>query len=180
VSRYVALIRGINVTGNNLIKMERLRALFEKNGCTNVRTYIQSGNVVFDSKKAASRCAASIEAFLAAELGKPITAHLRTSAELREIIAANPFAKEKDIEPSRLAVSFLSGPPAKDRLDALNAVVFGSDLFVARGSEIYVYCPDGFGRSKLAAGLDRVLSTKSMSRNWNTVTTLYELSILQV
>ena len=179
MSRYVALIRGINVTGNNLIKMERLRALFEKGGCTNVRTYIQSGNVVFDSKKAPTTCVASIEAFLAAELGKPIVAHLRTSAELRAIIAANPFAKEKNIEPSRLAVSFLSRPPPKDRLDVLRAVESGSDRFVARGNEIYVYCPDGFGRSKLAAGLDRVLSTKSTSRNWNTVTTLYELAILK-
>jgi uncharacterized protein (DUF1697 family) len=158
--------------------MERLRALFEKGGCTKVRTYIQSGNVVFDSRKAAARCVASIEAFLADELGKPIAAHVRTSAELRAIIAANPFAKEKNIEPSRLAVSFLSGPPSKDRLDALRAVDSGSDRFVARGSEIYMHCPDGFGRSKLAAGLDRVLSSKSTSRNWNTVTTLYELSIL--
>jgi uncharacterized protein (DUF1697 family) len=177
VSRYVALIRGINVTGNNLIKMERLRALFERCGCTNVRTYIQSGNVVFDSKKTASRCVQSIEEFLADELGKSIAVHVRTSAELGAIVAANPFAKEKNIEPARLAVSFLSGPPARERLATLKAVESGRDRFVARGNEIYVHCPDGFGRSKLAAALDRVLSTKSTSRNWNTVTTLFEMAI---
>lgn len=178
--RYVALIRGINVTGNNLIKMERLRAMFEACGFSNVRTYIQSGNVVFDSKKPAARCAANIEKSLAAELGKPIAVHVRTSAQLGAIIAANPFAKEKNIEPARLAVSFLSGPAAKDRLAALKAVESGRDRFVARGNEIYVHCPDGFGRSKLAAALDRVLTTKSTSRNWNTVTTLFEMAILKV
>ena len=180
MSRYVALIRGINVTGNNIIKMERLRALFEGCGCTNVRTYIQSGNVIFDSKKAPSRCVTMVEELLAAELGRPIAAHLRTAAELGAIIAANPFAKEKGVEPARLAVSFLNGPPAKERLAALKALDSGRDRFVARGNEIYVYCPDGFGRSKLASGMDRVLGVRSTSRNWNTVTTLYEMAILPV
>ena len=180
MNRYVALIRGINVTGNNLIKMERLRALFEECGCSNVRTYIQSGNVIFDSKKAAPSCAAFIEKFLETELGKPIAVHLRTSAQLGAIIAANPFAKEKNVEPARLAVSFLHGPPAKERLAALKALDSGRDRFVARGNEIYVYCPDGFGRSKLASGMDRVLGVRSTSRNWNTVTTLYEMAILPV
>ena len=180
MSTYVAMLRGINVSGHNLIKMEALRALFEACGFANVRTYIQSGNVVFTARAGAAACVTAIEKALARELRKPIAVALRTAQELGSIIRANPFAREKDADESKFAVTFLQAPPNKARLDALAGVQSGRDRFAARGKEIYLYLPDGFGRSKLAAGLERILSLPGTSRNWNTVKKLHEISITNV
>jgi uncharacterized protein (DUF1697 family) len=178
MSTYVAMIRGINVSGRNLIPMERLRRLFSDCGFEDVRTYIQSGNVVFGAKESASRCVAAIEKKLGRELGKPIAVIVRTPDELGAIIAENPFLKKKGIDVARLAVSFLEKPPSKERLAAVSAIESGKDQFQSRGRDIYLYCPDGFGNSRLAGRLERVLGVSATARNWNSVMKLHEMATI--
>jgi uncharacterized protein (DUF1697 family) len=171
-------VRGLNVGGANLIKMDRLRDLLSKLGFTEIRTYIQSGNIVFTSKKTAAACGAAIERSLARELEKPIGVTIRTAPELAKIIAKNPFAKEKDAVGSRVAIVFSNETPKKANVKTLEAMDFGRDRWAVSGKETYLYCPDGFGRSKLAVALERVLGIRATSRNLNTVRKLLELATL--
>lgn len=180
MNTFIAMIRGVNVVGANMLKMERLRALISECGFDNVRTYIQSGNVIFSAKASAAKCAATIESKLTAELGKPISALVRTPAELAAIIAANPFSKVKKLDGARLAVAFLSEAPEPKRHKALAAIDLGRDQYRLRGAELFLYCPDGFGRSKLSKTFERVIGVRGTARNWNTVKKLHELSIIHL
>jgi uncharacterized protein (DUF1697 family) len=179
MSTYVAMIRGINVTGYNIIPMERLRTLFSDCGFTDVRTYIQSGNVVFGATGSTASCVAAIQGKLERELGKPIAVILRTPDELGAIIAKNPFLKMKGVDVKRLAVSFLDKPPTKQRLAAVEAIESGNDQFRSAGREIYLYCPDGYGNSRLAGRLERTLGVKATARNWNSVRKLHEMATIK-
>jgi uncharacterized protein (DUF1697 family) len=170
---YVALLRGINVGGNTL-KMERLRALCAELGLTNVRTYVQSGNVVFEGKENSAHWTAALEKKLHHESRLPVSVMIRTAAELEKIAAGNPFFKEKTIDVARLAVTFLQEPPSKAALAALGVLKIGSERFHCAGKEIYLHCPDGFARAKLYT-LDKLLSQKTTVRNWNTVKRLCEM-----
>ena len=173
---YIALLRAVNV-GQNVIKMERLRELWSQCGCKNVTTYIQSGNVVFAAEGPPSNWSRAIEQRLAGETRLPVSVILRTPAELKRIIARNPFLKEKGIDCSRLYVTFLGGPSGKDALKKLSEVNAGGDQFRLSGKEVYLYCPDAYGRSKLSnAALEKALSVKATTRNWNTVNKLYEIA----
>jgi uncharacterized protein (DUF1697 family) len=173
---YVALLRGINV-GQNTLKMERLRQLWSELGFKNVTTYVQSGNVVFEAEGSPSSLPSAIEPRLAGETRLPVAVLVRTPAELKSSISRNPFLKEKGIDQSRLHVTFLAGAPGKDALRKLTAVNAGPDRFHLSGKEVYLYCPNGYGRTKLSNNaLERVLSVKATTRNWNTVNKLYEIA----
>jgi uncharacterized protein (DUF1697 family) len=173
---FIAMLRGINVGGNPL-KMDRLRALFSSLGFKNVRTFIQSGNVIFDTAKSPSKCSAEIEKKLAGETRLPITVILRTATELKSAIAANPFLKHPKIDPSKLHVTFLAAPVPRDILKKSGTLTSGPDELRVIGKEAYVHCPNGYGRTKLHnTALEKLLSTKATTRNWNTVNKLYELA----
>lgn len=173
---YIALLRAVNV-GQNVIKMERLRELWSQCGCKNVTTYIQSGNVVFEAEGSPANWSQAIEQRLAGETRLPVSVILRTPAELKGIIARNPFLREKGFDCSRLYVTFLGGASGKDALKKLSAVNAGGDQFRLSGKEVYLYCPEGYGRSKLSnAALERALSVKATTRNWNTVNKLDEIA----
>lgn len=175
--RYVALIRGINVS-NTQISMERLRKVFAACGFDDVRTYIQSGNVVFTSDARAASCAAGIERRLHRELGKPVGVVVRSPRELAAIVANNPFLVQKGVDAARLSVAFLAGRPKAGGLKVLAARDWGRDRFHHRGKELYLHCPDGFGRSKLATTFERLLGVGATVRNWNTVTKLLEMATM--
>ena len=176
MSTLVAMIRGINVTGRNIVPMEALRSLVAGCGCEAPRTYIQSGNVVFESASGAKACTAAIEQALAKRLGKPISVIVRTPAALRAVIRDNPFLRERGIDVARLSVSFLSRKPATSRIKALEGVPSGRDRFAPHGKEMYLYTPDGFGTSKLAAAHERMLQVAATVRNWRTVLRLEEMT----
>lgn len=168
----VALLRGVNV-GNNLLKMERLRALSYEIGLKNVRTYLQSGNLLFEADGTASKWAQALEGRLAGETRLPVTVLVRTSSEIAHVRAANPFLKDKGVDPARLHVTFLERAPQKTAVEALAKIKAGPDRFRWLGSEIYLHCPDGYGRSKLSnTAVERVLGVRATTRNWNTVTKL--------
>jgi uncharacterized protein (DUF1697 family) len=171
---YIALLRGVNV-GGNILKMDRLRELCAKLGAKNPRTYVQSGNIVFEGQGTASHWAATLERKLAGESRLPVSVMVRTAAEMSAVIGGNPFLKEKGIDTKRLAVTFLQQAPAKPALDALAALKIGSERFHCAGKEIYLHSPHGFGDSKLY-NLEKVLQQRATTRNWNTVTKLCEMS----
>jgi len=175
---YIALLRGINVAGKKIVKMEDLRASFEALGFGRVRTYVQSGNVIFEAKRTSSYDLTKIiTTEISRDFGFPIPVVLRTSDEIGQIAGDNPFLNERGLDHSKLHVTFLSALPARDakeRIDALNA---RPDQFRVRGREIYLYCPNGYGRSKLSNNsLEKALLTGATTRNWKTVSTLARIS----
>lgn len=170
---YIALLRGINIGGNTL-KMERLREVCAELGAKNVRTYVQSGNVVFEAAGSASQWEQKLEKRLARESRLPPSVMVRTAAEIAKVAAGNPFLKEKGIDMARLAVTFLQRAPEKAALAALGARDIGRERFHCAGREFYLHCPDGFADAKLYV-MDRVLGQKTTTRNWNTVRKLCEM-----
>jgi len=172
---YVALVRGINV-GKTQISMERLRKLCAACGFEGVLTYIQSGNVVFSSGDNPTECGTALAARLQRELGKPVSVVIRSARELAGVAAKNPFLKEKGVETTRLHVAFLAERPTAERVKALAAADWGRDRFHHSAKELYLYCPDGFGRSKLATTFERMLGVGATVRNWNTVSKLLEMA----
>jgi uncharacterized protein (DUF1697 family) len=170
----IALLRGVNV-GGNILKMDRLRELCAALGAKNARTYVQSGNVVFEAAGSPSSWEAKLEKKLAGESRLPVSVMVRSAAEISTVLAGNPFMKEKTIDTARLAVTFLQQVPAKPALAALATLKIGSERYHHAGKEIYLHCPDGFGNAKLYL-LDKVLKQKTTTRNWNTVTKLCEMS----
>jgi uncharacterized protein (DUF1697 family) len=175
---YVAMLRGINVGGRKIVRMEKLRARFEALGFGRVRTYVQSGNVVFEAAKASSsNLSEIIGGRISNAFGFPIPVVLRTSDEIEKIVRDNPFLSETGVDPSKLHITFLSALPAKDatvRLDGLNSL---PDRFHVKAREIYLYCPNGYGRTKLSnTALEKQLSVGATTRNWRTVTTLARMS----
>ena len=173
----IALLRGVNVGGHNMIKMDALRALCESLGHCDVQTYVQSGNVVFRSgERDPVKVGAQIEAAIERKLGFRPNIILRTFAEMREVIAKNPFAKRKGIEPGKLIVTFLADEPSAETKKAVLALKPDPEAIHVNGRELYIYFPDGSGRSKLVPVLAKVMKNKGTGRNWTTVSTLLEMA----
>jgi len=175
-SSYVALLRGINVGGKNKLPMADLAAMFCDAGCEDVRTYIQSGNVIFRvNPKNAERIPRVISDKIAASLGLRVPVVIRTSGELREVAASNPFLADAD--PQSLHVAFLADLPEKRRAAALDVKRSPGDSFKLLGREIYLCLPNGVARTKLTnAYFDSTLATMSTLRNWRTVLKLLEIT----
>ncbi|HET7601400.1 MAG TPA: DUF1697 domain-containing protein [Gemmatimonadales bacterium] len=172
---YALLLRGVNIGTRNSLPMADLRAMLEKLGCGDVRTYVQSGNAVFGTKLSPSRLTAAIEGELERYMGRPIATTLRTEKQLQDIIAGNPFASIAT-NPSRLCVTFLSHQPKVAELAALHANDWQPELFKVAGTEIYTWYPNGQGTSPLAKQLGRLrLRGAVTTRNWNTVLKLSEM-----
>lgn len=171
---YIALLRGVNV-GQNMLKMERLRAMCADIGARNARTYLQSGNLVFEGQGSPAHWASALEKKLAGQTRLPVSVIVRTAAEMSQVLASNPFMREKGIDVARLGVVFLQQPPSKNALESLRAMKIGSERFHCAAKEIYIHCPDGFGNAKLYL-LDKVLAQRTTTRNWNTVKKLCEMS----
>jgi uncharacterized protein (DUF1697 family) len=177
-SSYIALLRGINVGGHKIIKMELLRKEFEGMGFADVATYVQSGNVVFKAPaKAVVDLPERIEEMLLRRFEMAVPVIVRTSEEIGDVARSNPFLKEAGIDVSKLHVCFLSEMPQKSAVKALNAIAAGDDRFNCCGREIFLHCPNGFGRTKLSINaFEKILSVRATTRNWNTVNKLREMA----
>jgi uncharacterized protein (DUF1697 family) len=173
---YIALLRGVNVGGNTL-RMERLRALCEELGLKDVRTYVQSGNVVFAAGRSSAHWARTLAQALAGEARLPVLVIVRSATDMARIVADNPFLKEKGIDTTKLHVTFLENAPARNAVKALEALPSGADRFVQAGEEIYVHCPNGYGNTKLSnTAFEKALGLRATTRNWNTVNKLREMA----
>ena len=174
---YVALLRGINVGGKNKMPMKDLAAMFADAGFSDVRTYIQSGNVVFRADPTPGEDIPSlISASISDRFGLQIPVVIRTAHEFRAIVEANPFANHTD-EPDKLHVAFLSDLPNPANVDALDPDRSPPDEFAVVGREVYLHCPNGMARTRLTnAYFDSTLAATSTMRNWKTVMKLLELA----
>lgn len=174
---YIALLRGVNV-GQNSLRMERLRELWLELGFRNPTTYVQSGNVVFEAEGPSSNWLPAIEQRLAGETRLPVSVIVRTPTQLRRIITANPFLRETGIDSSKLHVTFLATAAGKEALKKLEALNAGVDRLCLTGEEVYLYCPNGYGRTKLSnSALEKALRVRATTRNWNTTNKLYEIAL---
>jgi len=174
----IALLRAVNVGGHALIKMDRLRTLFSSLKCKDVQTYVQSGNVIFRTdEKDLVKLTKTIQRAIAKKFGVTPGVMLRTTADLRDVMARNPFSKRRNIEPAKLHVSFLGAKLDQNAHDLLSALPLKGEELVPSGSELFIYFPNGAGKSKLPWGkIDRICLTQGTARNWNSVTKLLEMA----
>lgn len=176
MTAFVSLFRGINV-GGRVVKMNELKALHESSGLKDILTYIQSGNVVFTCDDMdAAQLQQQIEDSFAAKFGFCSAVMVRSAAELSEIIEQSPFQGHTDKAPNWIIVMFLAAQPEEGALEALRAAYHGPEEIVLIGKELYLYYPDGIGRSKLTNNLiEKKLKTAGTARNWNTVLQLQKM-----
>ncbi|HEV2888631.1 MAG TPA: DUF1697 domain-containing protein [Jatrophihabitans sp.] len=175
MTTYAALLRGVNVGGNKL-RMTDLQALLEDLGGQQVRTYLQSGNTVFEHAGAEpAKLARAIGQGLA-ELGVSSQVLLRTGQELAKVLAGNPFLQHES-DPVKLHVTFLADSPAPERVERLQVPAGETATFHLGNKEVYLHCPDGYGRTKLTNSfIESRLGTVATTRNWRTVTALAGLT----
>ncbi len=174
---HIALLRGINVGGKNKLPMKTLVNLLEALGCTDVRTYIQSGNAVFSASPAtAKKLPRQLAAAIDAKLGLRVPVLVREGAAFCRSMKKHPLAK-KDSEDKHLHVMFLADRPTPAQVKKLDPNRSPGDTFRVVGQDLFVLCPNGVARSKLTnAWLDKALDTKSTARNWRTVQKLVALA----
>jgi uncharacterized protein (DUF1697 family) len=174
----VALLRGVNLGPHHRIAMEPLREVYQSAGLSDVRTLLQSGNIVFQSKaRSLDRLAAQLEAAFEARFGFHSDVFLRTAEELRAVASACPFAGREGCDPSKLAVTFLAASPdegARARLAAIQGI---AEELQAGARELYIYYPNGMARPQLTAAMmnKAIGKVSSTTRNWNTVTKLVQM-----
>jgi uncharacterized protein (DUF1697 family) len=172
---YVALFRGINVGGNNMLPMKELKTLLDTVGCRDVATYIQSGNVILRSAEPdVERLSKRITKAVAKRYGFEPRVLLLTRDELERAAKGNPFHEAVD-NPKSLHVFFLVAAPKTPNLEGLEGTKIKSEQFALKGRAFYLHTPEGFGTSKLAARVEQLLGVQATARNWRTVTTLLEM-----
>jgi uncharacterized protein (DUF1697 family) len=173
---YVALLRGINLGSRNRVSMPELRTLFEALGAEDVSTYVQSGNVVFRSSERAGELEKSAAKRIAKDLGVDVTVLVRSGKQLAKLVSGNPFTTPKR-DPKTLHVTFLAETPPAARVRELDPAVASPDEFRVVGQDVYLLCPNGYGRSKLSnAFFEKRLGVAATTRNWKSVTALAELA----
>jgi uncharacterized protein (DUF1697 family) len=179
---YIALLRGINVGGNNKIKMEDLRQYCEELGWKNVQTYIQSGNIIFQSDEIdISILSNQLAAFLKEKMGKTIPVLVIRRTELQEIYDHNPFIIEKKMSTDLLYLTILKDKVDQEQVSMISPDQFRPDEFIIRGRAIYLMLPNGVADSKLTIPLfEKTFNTLATSRNWKTVGKLIEMGTFGV
>jgi len=175
-SKYLALLRGINVGGKNMLQMKDLAAMFVAAGCSDVATYIQSGNVVFRAnEKVASGLSGMISQEIEKQFGIRVPVVLRSAEEMGGVVRGNPFLK-MGVAEDLLHLCFLADSPAAEDIARLDVARSAPDAFEMAGSEIYLMLPNGMARTKLTnAYFDSKLKTVSTARNWRTTLNLAQM-----
>jgi len=175
---YISILRGINVSGSKKIKMTDLKALYEKLGFQDVQTYIQSGNVIFKNKKADKLAIKNkIEFEILDQYGFAVPVMVLVIQELNDVFANNPFANKRMEDISKLHVTFLEKTPKNELLSNILNIQKSSDEFIIKEKAIYLFCPNGYGRTKLTnTFFEKKLKTTATTRNWKTLCKLVELS----
>lgn len=172
----VALYRGINVGGKNAVKMESLRSMHERLGHRGVKTYIQSGNVVFAADGPIEEVAKACAVEFARDFGFSSRVMLVEATRWSEIVAGNPYPGPAAEDPKTVHVGICLGAPDATRLAALLAKTKGRETFEIRGDVVYLHAPDGLGRSKFAEGMEKAAGVPMTMRNWRTMETLRDLA----
>ncbi len=171
---FVALLRGINVGGHNILPMQDFRELLTTLGCVDVATYIQSGNAVFRHTGGSDQVSASISASIESDFGFRPPVMVLTADEFRSIVAANPFQAIVS-EPKLQHIMFMREPATKPNMQRMNEIAANGEEFLLAESAFYLHAPNGIGRSKLAAEAEKCLGVQATGRNWRTVCKIVSL-----
>jgi uncharacterized protein (DUF1697 family) len=179
MATFISMLRGINVGGQRSMRMPELKALYESLDFSRVTTYVQSGNVVFDSPiPDAVKVTAAIETEIARHFGFPVAVVLRGADDFRRILAGNPFIRPRNEAPEKLYVTFLSALPPAAASEHLQSPTGSADEFILSDREVYLFCPGGYGRTKLSnTFFENKLKVPATTRNWKTVNALYALAL---
>ena len=176
MTRHVALLRGVNVSGHARVAMAELRKLAADLDLAGPCTLLQSGNLVFDSGLPAARLESALESAVAERFGHQVDVMVRTAADWVAAIAANPFADAARHHPNRLVLFALMAAPKAAAVAALQKAIVGPEAVELHGRNAYITYPDGIGRSKLTSALiEARLEARGTGRNWNTVLKLADL-----
>lgn len=176
---YISMLRGINVGGQKQVRMEILRSLYKDLGFTGVKTYVQSGNVIFESaEQNPAILVKQIEAQIEQSFGFTVAVFIRNCGEIQRILATNPFINNKNEDASKLHVSFLYQPSLEPAWSASQSLDTGPDEFAWGESVIYLYCPNGYGKTRLSNSFfEKKLGMPVTTRNWNTVNAIHKMAI---
>ncbi len=172
---YLSILRGINVGGKNLIKMTELKSMFTNLGFNNVSTYIQSGNVIFESNER-SELANTIEKAIKKEFNIQVPVIIRSKEELQKVANNNPFLRRAGVAVDKLHITFLSEAVNDVKSESINTADYAPDDFQIINKEVYVHCPNGYGKTKLNnTFFEKILAVPCTTRNWKTTNKLLEL-----
>ena len=173
---YIAMLRGINVSGQKIIKMADFKNHLQELNFADVQTYIQSGNAVFKTKKSTLKALEDkIAKKIFEDYGFEVSVIVKTPDELSEVLENNPFSKDKDL--NRLYVTFLSDKPTKEKLNKIEGIDYSPEEFVLKGKIIYGYSPNGYGKAKLSNNfIENKLKVSATTRNWKTVNKLADMA----
>jgi uncharacterized protein (DUF1697 family) len=179
MTNYISILRGINVGGQKKIRMEELKALYEGLGFQEVTNYIQSGNIIFKILAISpSGLSEKIEKAIEEEYHFHVPVIIRTADEILKVLSSNPFlVEEEETDLGKLHVTFLEKEPLPAKVNAIENLNFFPDRFWVIGREVYLYCPGGYGNTKLSNNFfEKKLHQKATTRNWKTVGKLVELT----
>lgn len=178
MTTYISILRGVNVGGSKKIKMDLLRQMFVDMGFSLVQSYIQSGNLIFQSNDVDKKLLEEkIANGILTNFGYKVPVIVLKAEEMKNIIQKNPFIGEETKDVSFLHVTFLSSIPEKTSLDNLKTANYGVDEFELIEKAIYLYCPAGYGNTKLTNSFfENKLKLTATTRNWKTVNELASMS----
>ena len=178
MTTYISILRGINVSGQKLIKMDNLRRLYESLGLRSVTTYLQSGNVIFQGDiLEKDELAQSITRQIKKELDFDVPVIVLTIDHLKQIIDCNPFSKHSDKDTTSLYVTFLSSKPQEYEISTIGEKKLSGEEIAFSDNAVYIYCPNGYGKTKLTNSfLEKKLNTVATTRNWNTTNELLKIA----
>jgi uncharacterized protein (DUF1697 family) len=174
----ISMLRGVNLGPHNRIKMDDLRALYESLELHDARTYVQSGNVIFRTReKNPTKLAKEMKEAIGRKFGFHPEVILRTVKELRRSLEANPFRNRRDIEPSKLLITFLAAEPAAEAETTIRNLRVQREELQLIGRELYIYFPDGIGKSKVPwSSVEKLLKVTGTARNLNSVVKMLEIA----
>lgn len=176
MNTFIALLRGVNVGGKK-IKMADLQGQLQDLGLENVRTYIQSGNIVFNTEEDAETAGSRISAMIGEAYGFEVPVIVRTVADLRAVVAGSPFAKDPAKDNKRFYITFLAEAPSPERLADLAAYSFPEEEYFVEGKTIYFYSPNSYGRAKMNNNFfEQKLKVAGTTRNWRRTLKLIEMA----
>jgi uncharacterized protein (DUF1697 family) len=176
---FISILRGINVSGQKKILMQDLKALYEQLKFNTIGTYIQSGNVVFstDKKTDTQKLSKEIEQAIQTKYQFDVPVIVRSLDQMQQIVTANPFLKEKNINPEKLHVTFLDKKPSVENIKNIESLSFLPDRFVLIETDVFLHCPDSYGDTKLSNKFfENKLKVQATTRNWKTVNKLLEMA----